>query len=112
MPCATPTFPAIRGSAYRPPTARIDCLACTNGNSSASPEEARRDARLAMRLRNWPARLACQLVDSRHWRADHRADGTHHAGIIGRAGPRAGPRLGPFVGHPVTVRNTVASALA
>ena len=39
-PCVTPMFPATRGSAHRPRTARIGCLACTHGNSSASPEEA------------------------------------------------------------------------
>jgi hypothetical protein len=39
-PCVTPVFPATRGSAHRPRTARIGCLACTRGNSSASPEEA------------------------------------------------------------------------
>jgi hypothetical protein len=39
-PCVTPMFPATRGSAHRPRTARIGCPACTNGNSSASPEEA------------------------------------------------------------------------
>jgi hypothetical protein len=39
-PCVTPMFPATRGSAHRPRTARIGCLACTHGNSSASPGEA------------------------------------------------------------------------
>ena len=40
MPCVTPVFPATRGSAHRPRTARIGFLACMNGNSSTSPEEA------------------------------------------------------------------------
>ena len=35
----TPVFPATRGSARRPRTARIGCPACTNGNYSTSPEE-------------------------------------------------------------------------
>src|ERR1017187_126795 len=39
-PWVAPMFPATRGSAHRPRTARIGCLACTHGNSSASPEEA------------------------------------------------------------------------
>ena len=38
-PCVTPTFPATGGSAHRPRTARIGCLARMNGNSSASPEK-------------------------------------------------------------------------
>jgi glyoxylase-like metal-dependent hydrolase (beta-lactamase superfamily II) len=32
-PCVTAIFPATRGSAHRPRTARIGCLACTHGNS-------------------------------------------------------------------------------
>jgi hypothetical protein len=37
---------------------------------------------------------------------DHRTDGTHHAGIIRRAGPRTGPRRSPSCpSRPVTVRN-------
>jgi hypothetical protein len=39
VPCMTPVFPATRGSAHRPRTARIGCPACMNGNSSTSPEE-------------------------------------------------------------------------
>src|ERR1039457_3573824 len=44
-PCVTPMFPATRGSAHRLRTARIGCLACTHGNSSASPEEESATAR-------------------------------------------------------------------
>ena len=39
MPCVTPVFPATRGSAHRPRTARIGCPACMNGNYSTSPEK-------------------------------------------------------------------------
>src|SRR3954447_7865968 len=39
-PCVVSIFPATRGSAHRPRTARTGCLACMKGNSSASPEEA------------------------------------------------------------------------
>ena len=39
---------------------------------------------------------------------DHRTDGTRHAGIIWRAGPRTGPRSRPLISfRPVTVRNIV-----
>src|SRR5690349_4758197 len=38
-PCVTPMFPTTRGSAHRPRTAGTGWLACTKGNSSASPEE-------------------------------------------------------------------------
>ena len=41
-----PLFPAT-GSAHRPRTATIGCLACMNGNSSASPEEGRATGRPA-----------------------------------------------------------------
>src|SRR6266480_3253448 len=44
-PCVTPVFPATRGSAHRPRTARIGCPACTNGNYSTSPEEESATAR-------------------------------------------------------------------
>ncbi|MGH3626669.1 MAG: MBL fold metallo-hydrolase [Sciscionella sp.] len=47
IPCVTPAFPATRRSAHRPRTARIGCLACTHGNSSASAKQARATRRPA-----------------------------------------------------------------
>src|SRR6516225_8072247 len=44
-PCVTPVFPATRGSAHRPRSARIGCPACMNGNSSNSPEKESATAR-------------------------------------------------------------------
>src|SRR5271169_792052 len=62
-PCVTPMFPATRGSAHRPRTARIGCLACTHGNSRASPKEASATGRPAS------DRCATPTWRTSHWGA-------------------------------------------
>jgi glyoxylase-like metal-dependent hydrolase (beta-lactamase superfamily II) len=49
-PCVTPVFPATRGSAHRPRSARTGCPACMNGNSRASPGEQSATGRRVRRL--------------------------------------------------------------
>src|SRR6266536_5733763 len=73
-PCVTPMFPATRGSAHRPRTARIGCLACTHGNSSASNCSWPRRAQLVQAV------LCADMVEAR------RACG--HAGPYRSAGGR------------------------
>jgi glyoxylase-like metal-dependent hydrolase (beta-lactamase superfamily II) len=55
MPCVSPVFPATRGSAHRPRTARIGCPACMNGNYGTSPEEESATGRPG-RIGRWSSR--------------------------------------------------------
>src|ERR1700728_1379402 len=82
-PCVTPMFPATRGSAHRPRPAGTGCLACTHGNSSASPEEESatgrpdRDPRASQ---DDPAKFLTQ--DSRP-RAAHDVQGDQNGSVAG-----------------------------